>query len=260
SFDEDAGKAAGAKPTALDGARIRLSLNDWTIEKRIPGKWGLGDTKELVLHCPVEDEAWRTASIKFTASGDKGMNYRTRYERETGAYVIDVPEFQRDWKTGYTDIRQYDEVELTIENGSRVRHHVPVLFDVKKPANITGQTPILCDAEGRPTGIPVQLSKNWHHGVYSKLYSILPIPPGRGVAAGRTRYRLRIAYGFWGSLPAASHAQLSLFGYGGNGRWDQLAIGCWGETMCLDMDNSLRDMMVTDVRMLMTRNGKEGKK
>jgi len=254
SFDEGAKPGQEFSAPNLDGARMRLSLNEWAIGKQVSGRWEFGVTKELVLHCPIGDEAWRSAPIELAAKGSKGMAYQAQYERGMGAYVVDVPEFERDWETGYTDIRDYDEVELRIDNKSQDRQYVPVLFDVQKPANITGQTPVLCDAEGRPTGIPVQLSKNWHHGAYSKFYTILPAAPGQ------TDYRLRIAYGFWGALPAASHAQLSLYGYGGNGRWDQLAIGCWGETMCLDVDNSCTPMMITDVRMLMTRNGKDGRK
>jgi hypothetical protein len=254
SFDEETGRGQGASVPSLDGATVRVGLNEWAIEKQVPGQWAFGTQQELVLHCPFADEAWRNAPVELAAKGRKGMTYRTEYDARTGACVVDVPEFERDWKTGYTDIRDYDEIDVRVDNRSPDRHHIPVLFDVKRPANITGQTPILCDAEGRPTGIPVQLSKNWHHGAYSKFYAILPAAPGS------TEYRLRIAYGFWGTLPAASHAQLSLFGYGGNGRWDQLAIGCWGETMCFDVDNSCTSMMVTDVRMLMTRNGRNGSK
>jgi hypothetical protein len=254
NFDENAKPGEKNVSPNLDGATLRLSLNEWSSEQQIQGKWEFGEQKEIVLHCPMEDGAWKGGSVEFVARGSTGMAYQTQYEGRTGAYVVDIPKFERDWKTGYTDIRNYDEVALQINNKSSSRHFVPVLFDVKNPANITGMTPILCDAEGRPTGIPVQLSKNWHHGAYAKLYTILP------VAQGKTEYRLRIAYGFWGKLPAASHSQLSLYGYGNNGRWDQLAIGCWGETICFDMDNSCTPMMVTDVRMLMARNGKDGKK
>jgi len=254
SLEDDAKPGQDFPGPDLDGATMRLSLDEWAIDRRVAGKWEFGVTKELVLHCPIGNESLQKAPLEFFARGSGGTEYHTRYEIGTGAYVVDVPDFERDWKTGYTDIRNYDEVELRIDNKSTVRHYVPVLFDVKKSANITGQTPILCDAEGRPTGIPVQLSKNWHKGAYSKFYTILP------VASGRSEYRLRIAYGFWGKLPAVSHAQLSLYGYGNNGRWDQLAIGCWGETMCLDMDNSCTPMMMTDVRMLMARNGEDGKK
>jgi len=254
SFDEDLKPGQKFPLPNLDGARMRITLNRWTAETDVQQKWDFGVAKELVLHCPIADEPRRNAAIEFEATGAKGAAYPVRYVEAVAAYVVDIPKFERDWKTGYTDIRNYDEVALRVDNKSGATQYAPMLFDVKRPANITGITPILCDAAGRPTGIPVQLSKNWHHGAYAKFYAILPLPPGR------TEYRLRIAYGFWGALPAASHAQLSLFGYGGNGRWDQMAIGCWGETMCLDVDNSLTPIMVTDVRMLFTRNGKKGRK
>jgi hypothetical protein len=233
---------------------VRLTLNDWTVERHIPGRWAFGDTQAFVLHCPMEEEAWRSAPLEFAAEGSGGMVYQAQYEPSVGAYVVDVPTFERDWQTGYTDIRNYDEVLLRVTNNGSDQHQVPVLFDVQKPAHITGQTPILCDADGKATGIPVQLSNNWHHGVYSKFYTILPCSPGQ------TDYRLRIAHGFWGALAVASHAQPSLYGYGEIGRWDQIAIGCWGETMCFDIDNSLTPMMITDVRMLMTREGRDGRK
>jgi len=254
SFDADAAADRPGEAPNLKGATVRVSLGKWRTSKQIAGDWPMGETRQVVLHCPVAGESWVDAPVTIAASGSKGTKYTVRHEPKMGAYVIDVPGFDRDWQAGYTDIRAYDEIEVKTDNKSGSRQYVPVLFDVRRPANITGQVPILCDAEGKPTGIPVQLSKNWHHGAYSKFYTILPLARGPG------HCRLRIAYGFWGKLPSASHAQLSLWGYGGHGRWDQLAIGCWGETMCFDMDNSLTTMMVTDVRMLMTRNGRNGRK
>ncbi len=43
-------------------------------------------------------------------------------------------------------------------------------------------------------------------------------------------------------------------GYHGHGtRWEQLAIGCWGETLCLDMDMGCVPNTITDIRMLFTK-------
>ena len=36
-------------------------------------------------------------------------------------------------------------------------------------------------------------------------------------------------------------------------RWEQLAIGCWGETYCMDIDMALTKRTITDMRMLMTK-------
>jgi hypothetical protein len=177
------------------------------------------------------------------------------FDAVKNCYAATVPRVVRNFKGGYTDIRDYDDFSITVENRTVAEVEIPFLLEFRNPANITGLCPILCGKAGRPTGIPVQLSKNWHHGEYLMGYTKLPAKPGR------LEYLLRIAYGFYGTLPSASHSQLSLIGYspqGGNGRWDQLAIGCWGETFCLDMDLSLVDIVVTDVRMLMARNGIKG--
>ncbi len=37
-----------------------------------------------------------------------------------------------------------------------------------------------------------------------------------------------LTYGRWGGVPAASHAQLSLIGWGWNQLWEEAAIGSWG--------------------------------
>jgi hypothetical protein len=118
---------------------------------------------------------------------------------------------------------------------------------------------MLCEPDGTPTGIPVQLSKNWHHTVlpeYLRAYTLLPAAPGK------TSYLLRVVYGFYGSLPTASNSQLSLVGWGDttNGRWDQLAIGSYGETICFNPEFSASTSAITDVRSLFTRIGKDGKK
>ncbi|RMD78181.1 MAG: LamG domain-containing protein, partial [Lentisphaerae bacterium] len=246
---------APARPN-LDGARIRMRFGSWQINSPLIPKWSLRQEKEFVLHCPVKPEPWRKPPCRFVLKGSKGRLYPVNYEEHTGGYVAQITKVDRDWKGGQTDIRNYDEFFLEVDNPQAQTLRVPVLFDLSKgtPANITGLVPILCDERGYPTGIPVQLSKNWHKPpAYAKFYTMLPLRPGRN------RYRLRIAYGFWGTLPSASHAQLSLFGYGGNGRWDQLAIGCWGETMCFNVDYSLPEVMICDVRMLFTRNGKDGR-
>ncbi|MGA1531209.1 MAG: hypothetical protein ACO398_10775, partial [Kiritimatiellia bacterium] len=53
------------------------------------------------------------------------------------------------------------------------------------------------------------------------------------------------------------HAQLSLVGYGGNQRWDQLALGCGGELITFNPDMSLSGgpEMVCDVRLSMAIHG-----
>ena len=242
--------------------RIRLKgeneSDTWLAEKQIAGVWELGEKKQLTLNCDFDAAAGSQDAISVKVNTPKNGATQAVFDPAYNCYVAEVSKVTRDWKTGYTDIRNYDDFDVVVENPGESAINVPFLFYLRNTANITGILPMLCDAGGVPTGIPVQLSKNWHYaklGSYFRGTMQLPVGPGESKT-----YKLRIAYGFYGTLPSASHAQLSLVGYGGLGRWDQLAIGCWGETICFDMDMSCVDVAVTDVRMLMARNGKDGGK
>jgi len=124
-------------------------------------------------------------------------------------------------------------------------------------AAITGMSAVLRDAEGQPTGIPVQLSKNWHGrpegGVYAGLWfhglSQVRLPPQATV-----HLELTIAYGHWGGVAAASHSQLCLIGWGSNQLWDQSALGSWGESICYEPDQVQAQCSVLDVRPVMVRS------
>lgn len=128
---------------------------------------------------------------------------------------------------------------------------------------ITGISAILRDPSGQPTGIPVQLSKNWHNsdeaGPYSGTwfhgFSQLNLP-----AASSLKLELSIVYGHWGGLPAASHSQLSLIGWGSNQRWDESALGAWGESICYEPDQIQGEATVTDVRPLLLKSKGRGEK
>jgi len=126
---------------------------------------------------------------------------------------------------------------------------------------ITGISAVLCDAEGNPTGIPVQLSKNWHKetegGIYAEQW-FHGLTQVRLPAKTEIELELKIVCGHWGGIPAASHSQLSLIGWGYNQRWDQSALGSWGESVCYNPDQALGNCSITDVRPLMVTamNGK----
>ena len=247
-------------PAVWRDAKLSVALTgdpgQWREEKQIDGAWKAGQRHSVTLICNISGLPARDNRVSIEVS-TPGQTWPVTFSDGSNCMKAAVKGLQRAWKTGYTDIRDYDEFTIVVDNPGKGCVRVPFFLDLSRPANITGLCPILCDKNGVPTGIPVQLSKNWHYrelGAYLRAYILLPASPGK------SRYKLRIAYGFYGTLPSASHAQLSLVGWGSNGRWDQLAIGCWGETMCLDMDMSATDIAITDVRMLMTRNGPKGKK
>lgn len=224
----------------LKDATLRLKLKGtkrhWHEETRLAGVVNSGREEALTLTCAVEEPSIGRGALSVQLRAADNRQVDVSFVPAVNGHVARINRLRRRWKVGYTDVRHYDDFSLSVSNSGKDSALAPFLLELRRVANITGLCPILCDAAGVPTGIPVQLSKNWHHdemGCYLRAYALLPAKPGRST------YTLRVVYGFYGTLPSASHAQLSLVGYrSGNGRWDQLAIGCWGETMCLDMDQS----------------------
>ncbi|MBK1832042.1 LamG domain-containing protein [Verrucomicrobiaceae bacterium R5-34] len=257
SYENSFDHGAKVVPPTWTNTKVRLRFagkqQQWQTSQTFREAWSVDQAHKVTLECPLKTKKGSAAELSVAMKLNQLPP--VKYEPQFGCYVARVHRPKRAFKIGYTDIRDYDDIEITVRSNKNDR--IPFLLEMINPGNVTGVCPILCDEHGVPTGIPVQLSKNWHEremGSYLRSYALLP------VSAGTTRYRLKFVYGFYGTLPSASHAQLSLIGYGGHGRWDQLAIGCWGETYCMDMDMSLVDVTVTDVRMLMARAGKEGKK
>lgn len=243
------------KPAWQD-ATVRLSFKgdgkNWQTERRVQDAWDILKQKSFSLNCNLESAKTEPVAIKVTTP-DK-QSFPVTFDQQMNCYMSTVKGLKRPKDFGADGGRNYDDFTVEISNAGTERATVPFLLNFRDGFGITGTVPLLYDANGKPTGIPVQLSKNWHYGAYKLPYVMLPAAPGT------TRYLLRTVYGFYGTLPSASHAQLSLIGYGGNGRWDQLAIGGWGETICFDIGMSLTDRAVTDIRGLMFRNGADGKK
>ena len=71
-----------------------------------------------------------------------------------------------------------------------------------------------------------RLFRHWFHGI-----SQVRLPP-----ADQAELELTLAYGHWGGVAAASHAQLCLIGWGSNQLWEQSALGSWGESICYEPD------------------------
>ena len=259
TFEKSFDKGAPVTPPVWTDAELSVRLKskayDWQAEKRIAGAWQAGERQHVTLACNISGAPTDDETLTIQLSTPDNQTFPVAYRPEYGCHVAEVKGLERSFRCGYVKITDYDELDILLEYTGRGERAIPFLLDLRRPANITGLVPILCREDGTPTGVPVQLSKNWHYrpmGAYLRAYTLIPVKPGPN------RYRLRIVYGFYGTLPSASHAQLSLVGYGGNGRWDQLALACGGEAITFDADMSLTHIAVCDVRLPLGRNGKDG--
>ena len=146
----------------------------------------------------------------------------------------------------------YNRHALVLVNHRGTSVAAPLAFDGDggAAAYITGGSPLLRDEGLEPTGIPVQISKNWHDGpAWYHLYA-MPLLP-----TGETRLEHTFAHARWGTAYAVQHAQLSLVGWGQNQQWDQSSIGAFGESITYDPDLTLGRSMVDDVRPLLVDAG-----
>ena len=259
------------------GATVRLRLGDWTtIQPFTDGPWSADKGQTVTIACSVnglhnaysgllQDNV--TIGVENKGAGTT-QTFDVTYDVHYSCFVVNIESPHRNFEIGYTDIRDADVFGVQIENKSDEIIYVPVMFYLLSPANITGLVPMLWvpqDADDSsqyvPSGIPIQNSKNWHYiriGNYLKAYTLIPSKPGL------QHLEFRVYYGFYGQLCSASHANLCLVGYtkydgfhSTGGRWEQLSIGCFGETMCFDVEYSLTNVTITDVRALMVRDEKE---
>jgi hypothetical protein len=156
-----------------------------------------------------------------------------------------------------------ERISIVLTNPSDHEHLAKLMFEKTTQGihqrigtPITGISAILRDADGHPTGIPVQLSKNWHaapeRGAYAAQW-FHGVSQVRLPAKASVELELTLAYGHWGGVPAASHAQLCLIGWGSHQLWDQSALGAWGESLCYEPDQVQAQCSLTDVRPAMVK-------
>ena len=154
---------------------------------------------------------------------------------------------------------EWESYAVTLENHSARPQHVGLNFDHIPAKSIIGYVPMVVDARGIPTGLPVQISKDWHRartgapllyaGAWMHGRTWLNLP-----ANSRVAFNYGTTFARWGRVPTASVAQLSLVGWGHNGFWDQFALGSFGESICFQPARVMRRALLTDFRPLL-QNG-----
>jgi hypothetical protein len=150
-----------------------------------------------------------------------------------------------------------DRWRVTLRNDADESAVARLMFTQQEHLPITGFTPMLCEPDGTPTGLPVQISKNWHilaekgrlphDGQWFHGFAWVRVPP-----KSRRELVFQMVHARYGGVCAASHAQLCLIGWGHNQFWDQVAVGSFGESICFEPGRVQRRCFITDMRPLMT--------
>ena len=183
------------------------------------------------------------------------------FDAALGCHRLALPE--KPWSnlsgTYYAEehLDRADRWRVTLRNESDKPTVARLMLTQEHHLPITGFTPMLCDPDGTPTGLPVQLSKNWHlrpemgslphEGTWFHGFVWVRMPP-----KSKRDFVVQMVYARYGGVCAASHAQLCLIGWGHNQFWDQAAVGSFGESICFEPGRVQRRCFIMDVRPLMT--------
>ena len=185
----------------------------------------------------------------------------TRHDPALGAVWIDLP--SQPWSNAagtYYPAEHLDRIDrwkFAVRNDAGVPAVARIIFRKAPHPSITGFTPVVCEPDGTPTGLPIQVSKNWHRrpekgalphdGQWFHGFTWIRVP-----AHSERSFSLAMIHARLGGICAASHAQLSLIGWGHNQLWEEIAVGSFGENLCLEPDRIQRRCFLTDIRPLMT--------
>lgn len=218
----------------------------------------------LLSLSPHTDSTYTSPSVSSVISNatrdSNGDALTTVYDSYEAGYKITVPSTIVNYNT-VTNKDRVDEFTMTITNPTSSAMDVPLIFEQPDVRAVTGTMMMLVDPiDKSPLGIPVQVSKNWHgtagllhEGFWLRGYSMLPL------AAGESQtITLRVVFGFWGEgeLASATHSQLSLVGWNGgehtNWKWDESALGSWGESLTYDPVNNASGSFMADIRPTFT--------
>jgi len=271
--------ARPALGTTWDDAVLEVELR--AQDKVLRARWSqdqavnVSDNQWHSVTLPISTdrfEKYRRPDISVAANDlQSNTSCPVKYDTSLACHRINLNEVKPKDPSGNRDSHNdiLERVRLRIQNNAPHRQSVRVMFEKsrggfhhKVGSPITGVSAILRDADGNPTGIPVQISKNWHNqreagphsGLWLHAFSQINLPPKAEI-----ELELTICYGHWGGVPAASHAQLCLIGWGSNQHWSQSAIGAWGESVCFEPEQVQANCTVTDVRPLMVNAGHHDK-
>ncbi len=253
---------ADEKGRAFAG-KVGLEISVWT--DRVAFRLTCGEDVELHLTCGEKSGKGKTSvMVEMVSLADTAKitsELPVIRDESLGCYQIRLPE--KAWSNAagtYYPQEHLDRVDrwrFRVSNEAEMPTVARLMFTQERHLPITGFTPMICDGQGRPTGHLVQISKNWHRrpekghlpheGTWFHGCLWLRVP-----AKSSCDFSLQMVYARYGGVCAASHAQLSLIGWGHNQFWDQVAVGSFGENVCFEPGRVQRRCFMTDVRPLMT--------
>jgi Secretion system C-terminal sorting domain len=212
------------------------------------------------VYATTPDDLEETAVSATQTLPDKITKVPVAYNNDEGMYIIDVPVY----KMGYQDCSYEDvlqNIKLQIVNSQLKDKRVRLCFRQISSLNVVGFSSMLRNPNGDPSGIPLQISKDWHDKVsmlYSdnwiKEYTEIIVPASTTLNFDYTRAGAK-----WGTVYGAFSHQLSVVGSDvSRGGWLQAGLGGFGENITHSPDYEFGNANICDYRPFLTTNAAYG--
>ncbi len=182
------------------------------------------------------------------------------YSEDEGIHYLDIPRYGMGYRDcGSVDV--FQKIELELANSSSATRRVRLCFRQVPNVNVVGFNSLICNANDCPSGLQLQVSKNWHTGTaqyfsgsWIKEYTELIIPANTTLNLNYKRTGAK-----WGETYSASSHQLSVAGSGvPRGGWLEAALGSFGESVTHSPDYEFGSSNACDVRPFMVTNENYG--
>lgn len=201
-----------------------------------------------------EEEAIQITGTQ-TAPNNATINNIT-YDSDQGVHFIEVPRVNM----GYFDCAAADlqqRIDFELSNTSSEEKRVRLCIFRNPSANVTGFNSLICNANGDPAGLPLQISKNWHtttdqlySGNWINEYTEIILPANTTLA-----FQYKSTGAKWGETYSASSHQLSVAGAGvTRGGWLEAALGTFGESITHSPDYQYGNTNGADIRPFLVTN------
>jgi len=143
-----------------------------------------------------------------------------KYNRTRGSFVAILPPIPS--KSYPSALSGTDVYNFSVRNPTSKKTTVQLEFFRSNQPNAYGIAPMLLLPNGKPSGLPLQVSKRTASQSWLSMSTMFDIP-----ANSNASLVLKMAYAQWGGLPSVSHAQVSKTGMG-NGLWHESTLGSFG--------------------------------
>lgn len=178
------------------------------------------------------------------------------YDANQGIHYIKIPRVNM----GYFNCSLVDRqqrINFSVNNPDSLQKKIRLCIFREPNINVTGFNSIVCNANGDPSGLPLQISKNWHttipqlfSGSWIREYTEMIIP-----ANTRLDFQYKSTGAKWGETYSASSHQLCVAGAGvPRGGWLEAALGTFGESITHSPDYEYGNTNGADIRPFLVTN------